>query len=286
MEYSLHLFPAVPTTRWRRVVATPRKVKIEILVLPVLLAGVLPGRAQQLILNGSFETPVVGTATITILGLGVIVPGTETFVAPNNGITDWLVTMGTVTLVDNGNTVVNTLGLPTAPDGVQYAVLNGLNVNPVGGAITASAVGTLTQSFATTAGSAYQLSFDYSGIGVTLGNSSGLQVAVSNSRSSTAPNGGGTITVGANNFQNETFDFVATGTSSTLSFDEPAGALAHSEGVGLDDVSVTNLGMVPVPEFPHYAGGAMAFLFVLMAGRMGSRWWGKSSAGCVAASPK
>jgi hypothetical protein len=239
------------------------------------VVGFLPVRAQNLILNGSFETPVVATATL----LGVVVPGSETFVdggSPNNGITDWSVTQGTVSLVNVGTTVLNNLGLLTPPDGNQYAVLNSLTISALG-AITAGGLGTLQQSFATTAGDAYQLSFYYGGLNVNSGNgTAALQVTVSNSRNSTAPNSGNAINVGANNFQNETFDFVATGTTSTLSFDEPAGSLSHANGVGLDDVVVTNLGMVAVPEFSQYACASVAFLGLLIVGRLLRRGTGET----------
>jgi hypothetical protein len=234
----------------------------------VIVAVFSPARAQNLILNGSFESPVVPDTSV--LGVG-LVPGSETFVdagAPNNGITDWSVTQGTVSLINNGPTVVSTLGILTPPDGNQFAVLNSLSISTLG-VITAGGLGTLQQTFATTAGNAYQLSFDYAGLGVAAMNgTAALQVTVSNSRNSTAPNSGNNINVAANNFQNETFDFVATSTSSTLTFDEPAGSLSHANGVGLDDVNVTNLGMVAVPEFPRYATVAAAFLGVLIFGRL------------------
>jgi hypothetical protein len=229
----------------------------------LLAATGLTARAQNLIQNGSFETPVVSLGTATILGIPVVVPGAEAFVdtgSPNTGITDWSVTQGAVTLINNGGGVVNALGLLTAPDGSQFAVLNSLTISPLG-IISAGATGTLSQTFATNAGDAYQLSFDYAGLSVSaLNGTAELQVTVSNSRSSTAPNNGATIHVSVNSFQNETFDFVATGSSSTLTFDEPTGSLANANGVALDDVTLSDLGSVPVPEFPHYGLAVVLFL--------------------------
>lgn len=233
-----------------------------------LAAALLPARAQNLILNGSFETPVVGT--ISLFGIGVA-PGSETFIdagSPNTGITDWSVTQGTVSLIDNGGTVVDNLGLLSPPNGNQFAVLNSLSISALG-VISVGGLGTLQQTFATVAGNAYQLSFDYAGLSVSvLNGTAALQVTVSNSRSSTAPNNGAIINVSLNSFQNQTFDFVATGTSSTLTFDEPNGSLANANGVGLDDVNLTNLGMVAVPEFSRYACGSLAFLSLLILGRL------------------
>ena len=233
------------------------------------LIGSLSGQAQNLILNGSFESPAV--SPVSVLGLG-LVPGTETFIdagAPNNGITDWSVTQGTVSVINNGPTVLHALGIASPPDGNQFAVLNSLSVSALG-AVTVGGLGTLQQTFSTVAGNAYQLSFDYAGLGVSaLNGTAALQVSVSNSRSSTAPNGGANINVSLNSFQNETFDFVATGTSSTLSFDEPGGSLANAEGVGLDDVSVNDLGMTPVPEFPRFGSIAAGFLGLLACGADG-----------------
>ena len=231
----------------------------------------LAAQGQNLIQNGSFETPVVSLGTVTILGIQVIVPGAEVFIdagAPNNGITDWSVTQGDVTLVNNGSSVVNALGLLNAPDGNQFAVLNSLTISPLG-LLSVGATGTLQQTFATTAGNAYQLSFDYAGLSVSaLNGNAALQVTVSNSRSSTAPNNGANINVSLNSFQNETFDFVATGTSSTLTFDEPTGSLANANGVALDAVTLTDLGSTPVPECPHFALAAIGFLGLLAISRM------------------
>jgi Protein of unknown function (DUF642) len=253
------------------------KIRIITLVQLVLLIGFMPGRAQQLILNGSFESPVVPTTSI--LGLGTI-PGVQTFVdagSPNNGITSWSVTQGTVSLINNGSTVVSPLGFATPPDGNQFAVLNSISISAMG-AVSAGGLGTLQQTFTTVAGNAYQLSFDYTGIGVNPVNGmAAFQVTVSNSSGSTAPNGGAPVSVAANTFQNQTFNFVATGTSSTLTFNEPAGSLANANGVGLDDVTVTNLGMVPVPEFPQFAGISVGFLSLLVLGRLFSGQQPKSS---------
>ena len=249
----------------------------------VVAAVVLPAVAlgQNLIQNGSFETPVVSLGTATILGIQVVVPGAEVFIdagSPNTGITNWSVTQGDVTLVNNGNSVVNDLGLLNAPDGNQFAVLNSLTISPLG-LLSAGTTGTLQQTFATTAGNAYQLSFDYAGLSVSaLNGTAELQVTVSNSRSSTAPNNGATIHVSLNSFQNETFDFVATGTSSTLSFSEPTGSLANANGVALDDVTLTDLGSTPVPEYPHFGVVAMSFLGLLALARMAREGWTKINA--------
>jgi hypothetical protein len=255
-----------------------------ILLLPLALLGLLsPAGAQQLILNGGFELPVVGTTSV--LGLGVI-PGSATFVdggTPNNGITDWSVTQGTVSVIDNGGTVVDNLGLLSPYQGNQYAVLNSVSISALG-VLTAGGTGTLQQTFNTTAMTTYQVSFASGGVGLTSGTgSAALQTTVFNSSGgtvmTTAPNSGLT-TITTNGFMTETFDFVATSATSTLSFDEPAGSLVHGDGVGLDGVSVT-----AVPEPAQYAAAAVSFLLLLIAGRLIGLRRAKNSVGEIPSLP-
>jgi hypothetical protein len=234
-------------------------IKIVLLASLALAIGFLPGRAQNLILNSGFESPSVPTTSV--LGLG-IAPGAEAFTSPSTGITDWSVTQGTVSVVDAGSTVTSFLGLLNADAGSQYAVLNGLSISGLG-VLSVGSTGTLAQSFATTANQTYVVSFAYTGLSVSvLGGTAELQVNVSGATNSTAPNGG-LLNISLNSWQTETFDFTATGSSSTLSFDEPSGSLANADGVGLDAVSVT-----PVPEPRQYAAAAVGFLALLIAVRI------------------
>jgi hypothetical protein len=230
-----------------------------------LFAGFLTGHAQSLVENGGFEAPVVPLGTLPILGTGLI-PGLAIYAevgsTPDTDLTDWSVD-GTITQIDNHGTLLSDLGLLTPEEGNQYVVLNGLTATAFLGLgnVSVGAVGSLSQTLTTVAGTTYQVSFYYAGVNIAaLAGSAELQVAVSNASNVTAP-ANGLLTLTANTgYADETFDFTATGTSSTLSFDEPTGSLVSADGVALDNVAVT-----PVPEPRQYAAAAMGFL-VLLAG--------------------
>jgi hypothetical protein len=231
---------------------------------PFLFLAV-PGHGQNLILNGSFESPVVPTGSI--LGIGVI-PGSEVFTSPSTGINSWTVSTGSVSLLDNGGTVVDALGLLTPQSGNQFLILNSLSISALG-VLSVGATGAISQAVTTTPGAAYQVSFYYAGLGVgVLGSSAEIQVGVTNSQGSTAPGNNGLVNVTLNSWTNETFNFVATGTSSTITFSEPNGSLVNANGVGLDNVSVTSLGFVAVPEYSNFATSSVGFLLLLVTGRM------------------
>lgn len=238
---------------------------IKILAPLLLAAGLTTARAQ--ILNGSFESPTV--SNLSVLGIGLL-PGVQVFTA-GNGITDWTVSSGDVTIVDAGGTLTSLLGLFTANTGNQYAVLNGLaetvTVVPLGVNVTQTGtIGTLSQTLATTAGTTYHVTFDYRGLAVgALTNNPFLDIGVTNATSSTAPTNG-TLTASVSlGWQSETFSFVATGTNSTLSFyQDPSGVNVGL--VGLDSFSIT-----PLPEPSQYGAAAVGFLALLIAGRWGRR---------------
>ena len=228
--------------------------------------GLLAARAQ--ILNGSFESPPV--SNLSVLGLGLL-PGATIFTSLTDpgGIPDWTVSSGDVTVVDAGGTLTSLLGLFTANTGNQYAVLNGVTETvtliPLGVNLSQTGtIGTLSQTFATTPGTTYHISFDYRGLAVgLLTNNPFLDVGVTNASGSTAPtNGTLTASISLNTWQNETFSFVATGSNSTLSFfQDPSGINVGL--VGLDSVSIT-----PLPEPSQYGAAAVAFLGMLIAGRL------------------
>jgi len=241
--------------------------KTTILVLAQLaFAGCLiPGHAQQLLSNGSFEDDSVPT---NLLGL---LAGSESFTS-SSPITDWTVG-GTVSIIDTGGTLTSTLGLDKAPAGNQYAVLNSLGVNVNLGVgslgINTNAQGSLSQTLTTIVGEKYTISFDTAALGLSLGGSAGINVSVTNATGvASSTTGGSLIDLNASGFQEETVDFVATGTSSDLTFSEPADSLVDVDGVGLDDVALQDDGMAPVPEPSQYAAGAMGFLFLLVAARL------------------
>jgi hypothetical protein len=235
--------------------------------VPLLLAAAtLSGRAQ--ILNDSFESPAV--SNLSVLGIGLL-PGSEIF-GPGNGITDWTVSSGDVTLVNAGGTLTSLLGLFTANTGNQYAVLNGVaetvTVVPLGVNVTQTgSIGTLSQTFATTPGTTYTISFDYRGLAVgALTNNPFLDIGVTNATGSTAPtNGTLSVNLSLNAWQNETFSFVATGSDSTLSFYQNSGGV-NVGLIGLDSFDIT-----PLPEPSQYGAAAVAFLALLIGGRVWTR---------------
>jgi hypothetical protein len=240
----------------------------------LLAAGALSARGQ--ILNDSFESPAV--SNLSVLGIGLL-PGSQIF-GPGDGITDWTVSSGDVTLVNAGGTLTSLLGLFTANTGNQYAVLNGVaetvTVVPLGVNITQTgSIGTLSQSFATTPGTTYTISFDYRGLAVgALTNNPFLDIGVTNATGSTAPtNGTLSANISLNAWQNETFSFVATGSSSTLSFYQNSGGV-NVGLIGLDSFNIT-----PLPEPSQYGMAAVIFLGLLIGGRL----WTQRRVGLCAA---
>jgi hypothetical protein len=209
-------------------------------------------------------------SNLSVLGIGLL-PGVQVF-GPGGGITDWTVSSGDVTIVNAGNTLTSLLGLFTANTGNQYAVLNGLaetvTLFPLGvGVSQTGTIGTLSQTFATTPGTTYHISFDYRGLAVgLLTNNPFLDVGVTNATGSTAPtNGTLTASLSLNTWQNETFSFVATGSNSTLSFyQDPSGVNVGL--IGLDSFTIT-----PLPEPSQYGAAAVGFLGLLIGGRLWAR---------------
>ncbi len=222
-------------------------------------------------LNGDFETPTVNT--VSVLGLGLI-PGLNIYAASvnPNGITDWTVNSGDVSLVDAGGTLTSAVGLFNANTGNQFVVLNGLQENIVLSPLSVGlnqtgSTGTLSQTFTTTPGQTYAISFDYRGlqVGVLTGNPI-LDASVNNtSNSSNLSNNLLTATISLNTWQQDTFDFTATGSSSTLSFYQSNGGLANIGLVGLDSVTIA------LPESRDYTAGAFGLIALLVLERIRQR---------------
>lgn len=240
------------------------------LTLLFLLAAVGPTARAQ-ILNGSFESPAI--ATLNVAGLGVA-PGVVIYTSIINptGITDWTVLSGDVTLVNGNAALTSSVGLFTAAQGNQFVLLNGLaenvSLSPLGiGLAQTGTIGDISQTFSTVAGKGYQISFEYRGLAVgALTNNPTIDVGLTNANSSTAPVNGtlsANISLGA--WQTDTFTFVATGTNSTLSFYQDSSG-ANAGLIGLDNVVLTAL-----PEPSQYGAAAVAFLAVLMGGRVVAR---------------
>lgn len=240
--------------------------------LAMLSALLMPAfNAHAQILNGSFETPAI--STLNVLGLGVA-PGVQIFTSIINptGITGWTVDSGDVTLINGNAALTSSVGLFTAAAGNQFVALNGIAENvtvvPLGiGVSQTGTIGDISQNFSTVAGKGYQISFQYRGLAVgALTNNPTIDVGLTNATGSTAPANGtlaANISLGA--WQTDTFSFVATGNNSTLSFFQDSSG-ANVGLIGLDNVSLT-----PLPEPSQYGAAAMAFLMVLMGGRMMGR---------------
>jgi choice-of-anchor C domain-containing protein len=200
--------------------AEERKVNPSVLVIAAFLSVVLigPGKAKaDLIVNGGFETPV-------------LTPGqSQTLSAGDSSMAPWVLTAGSVDVVQNGYWPAN--------QGNNSIDLNG--VSP----------GTIQQTFATNPGVTYALTFAYAcnadvvdvdhslftGIGhVTVsGASTLLDTTVSHSGSSRANM----------SYQIYSGNFVANSSSTTLQFQDASNAGTH--GLVLDSVSVNS---VPEPS--------------------------------------
>jgi choice-of-anchor C domain-containing protein len=187
------------------------------IALMVLAAG--HASAGNIIINGNFSLP--DAATLPNDG------SVYKFVnAGDPSLTGWTVTNGSV----ETDVTLPTFGAPTASGNPQNLDLDG------------NSAGTITQSFATTVGQTYNLSFYYSnnpyGPGaaatVTVSDSSVAPLVITHSGASN----------GSLDWQYVQESFVATSTSATLTFasNDPA---SDTCGILLDNVSVAG---VPEPS--------------------------------------
>ncbi|MBA3897825.1 MAG: DUF642 domain-containing protein [Sphingomonadaceae bacterium] len=162
--------------------------------------------AAELIVNGGFEMPDISTN-----------PGYVTFDAAGNpnGIDGWTVTSGNVDVVDHFNG-------GNAGEGNQWLDLVG-TVN-----------GSLSQSFATTSGATYTLTFLY-------GNNPYSTSTATATLSAGSLNDAITSTSGLN-FNVYSAQFTASSALTTLTFANTVGA--NQGGIALDAVSIT---AVPEP---------------------------------------
>jgi choice-of-anchor C domain-containing protein len=209
---------------------------MRVLLLSTLLAGMFAQVNAATFQNGGFEVgPNAPVNFCAVCGA----PYIGTFFAPFAGITGWNLTAGSVDII----------GLPgwSPSEGTRSIDLDGLSA------------GTLAQTFDTILGTTYQVSFDlaanfYAGqtiksVLVTAPGSS--QTYTFNSTGRTALNMG---------WQTNTFQFVAGGSSSTLSF--ASQDVANSAfGPALDNVTVNAIGAaVPEPSTWLLAGIALSII--------------------------
>jgi Protein of unknown function (DUF642)/PEP-CTERM motif len=195
------------------------RLRSAVLAIALSAAAVSAASATSLVTNGGFESPVVGQP-------GSFINETGT------GVTGWTVTTNNVDVVSGGGSN------PAAFEGSQYLDLVGFG-----------STGGIAQTFSTTVGQAYVLSFEYTNnpgdpaaanvtIGSSVNDGSLLSNNVSHSVSTQAiPNW--TLFSGV---------FVANASTETLSFLETTGE--DNSGVFLDDVVIntTTVGAVPEPS--------------------------------------
>jgi choice-of-anchor C domain-containing protein len=195
---------------------------MRVLLLSVLFAGMVADLNAAAFQNGGFEVgPTTPVGFCGVCGS----PYIGTFFAPYTGVTGWTVTAGSIDII----------GLPgwTPSEGTRSIDLDGLSA------------GTLAQTFDTSPGLTYSVAFDlaanfYAGqiIKTLMVGAPGFtQTYTFSSTGRTAVNMG---------WQTNTFQFVAAGSSSTLSF-ASLDVSNSAFGPALDNVRVNAVGAA-VPE--------------------------------------
>lgn len=196
---------------------TIRPFRISLMSLATVLAALsTPTAFAAAFQNGSFESFDPDAADV-LCPAGIDFCGQ--YNAGNSGISGW-------TVGGHSVDVVGVLGW-TASDGAWSIDLSGVGA------------GTLSQSFDTVAGTRYQVAFDLGGNFYGAPSiKTGVVSAAGSSQSLSFDNAASTPT--NMGWAHQSFIFVATGTSTVLSF---ASATNGNAGLALDNVSVT-----PVPE--------------------------------------
>lgn len=210
--------------------------------MPLVVAAVITGVAlfppaqASAFGNGDFETPDIGMTFYTTYGDG------------STGITDW-----TVSAPNGGNVaIINQTGA-----GANYPAQSGNQFIDMSG--TGGSGQMLSQTFDTVSGNTYSVSF-YLGAADRDG-SVGTDIAPSINGSVipgtwTYSNTGSTVA-----WEEFSFDFMASGSSTTLSFQrlDTIGSLS-----GLDDVAVNQVSAVPLPPGLPLLASGLALIGVLI----------------------
>ena len=190
-------------------------------LVTVLAIFSAPAASAAAFQNGSFESFDSGAANVYCTG-GIDFCGQ--YNAGNSGITGWTI----------GGSSVDVVGVVgwTASNGAWSIDLSGVDA------------GSLSQNFDTVAGTSYQVTFDLGGnfLGGS-GIKTGSVSAAGSSQSLSFDNATSTAT--NMGWTHQSFTFVATGTSTVLSFASTTGGDA---GIALDNITIT-----PVPEPETYA---------------------------------
>jgi choice-of-anchor C domain-containing protein len=215
---------------------------MRFLLLSILFTGTFAKLNAAPFQNGGFEVgPAIPVNFCGACGASYI----GTFFAPYTGIPGWSVTAGSIDII----------GPPgwTASEGSRSIDLDGLSA------------ATLAQTFDTILGSTYQVSFDlaanfYTGqtIKSLMVNAPGFsQTYTFDSTGRTALNMG---------WRTESFQFVAAGTSSTLSF-ASLDIASSAFGPALDNVRVNGAAGSAVPEPSTWLIAAMGLSGIIMRRR-------------------
>ena len=189
-----------------------------------MLGGALPARANLLV-NGDFELPVVAAGSFSLFNVGA------------TGLTGWTV------FGPAGHRVVQVETTYTEP-GIAYPAQSGSAWLDLMGD-TVSGVG-VSQTVNTTIGNTYELSFYIANNtrGGSFGTSSTVHTALDGTQTWSDTSTAGTSSV--QGWQGFVHSFVATGTTTTLSFvsADPTGDFVD----GIDNMVLLDLGVVAAPE--------------------------------------
>lgn len=214
---------------------------IRIAAVASLLIAASNAQAN-LLANGSFETPVGPIGGFTVFSVG------------SSALTGWTVfgPAGKHVAITSGTFSQNGVSFP-AQDGTQWLDLTGFNDNSTEG---------VSQAIATTVGHLYQLSLfvgNTTGGGI-FGTTSIVNVLLNGVQTFADVNS--TVSAATQNWQQFTHTFIATGTSTTLGFQN--GDPASDNDNGLDNVVLVDLGapVIGAPEpglFALFGIGLAAF---------------------------
>jgi Protein of unknown function (DUF642) len=214
---------------------------LKALVLIVGLGAAQNAAASSLLVNGGFEVPLQGPPNYAAYN----VP------AGSSLITGWNVVQGNVDLT-------NAADYGPGPNTLDPASVQDIDlIGDSGG--SGGVFGGLSQSFTTTPGQQYQLTFDYShNNGTFSANGYVAQVTVADGHApaNTIYSGQVSQTYGQAPWQAFSQDFTATSDLTLLTFIDTQGGF--NAGIYLDDVSVDPVnGTTPLPAtLPLFAGGA------------------------------